>query len=218
VNEDLKPTGHRFPDVRHGKIIGCLQHSRIPLYPGFSCIFARTLLEQVRWDPNDPGSQQTHDAWICFLANSLGRTYYTSESLALYRRHHNTVTGEYGPRPLFAMFNDARSASSADYRKHSQITFEYADLLERRSQETRSWTIALDLQRAGAHYARFASCLQSRAFLYEAKGFFARIKIFLTLLMRGAYVGRPGIVLGPRALVKDIIITLLGPSRVTLRR
>ena len=188
VDEGLTPTGRQFPDIRHRKIVGPLEHSRMPLYPGFCCTFARSLLDEVRWDAKDTRNH-THDSWICFLANALGRTYYIPESLVLYRRHHSTVTGSYDRRPLSAAINDARSASGLDYRKQSQIISGYADLLRSRSEETKSRSV--ELQRASAHYTRLAGWLQSRALLYERDGFRLRIKAFLSLLMRGAYIGRP---------------------------
>ena len=168
VDEGLKPTGRRFPNIRRRRIVGPLEHSCIPLYPGFCCTFARALVDEVRWDAEDPRNQHTHDSWICFLANVLGRTYYVPEALVLYRRHDSTVTGNYGRRPVSAIINNARSASSGDYRRYSRIISGYADLLQSRGGETRDRAVSVELRRAGAHYTGFAGWLQTRAQLYEA--------------------------------------------------
>jgi glycosyltransferase involved in cell wall biosynthesis len=218
VDEALKRTGRRFPDIKRRKIIGTLEHSRIAHYPGFCCTFSRDLLDEVRWDSEDPQNPYIHDQWICFLANVLGRTCYIPEPLVLYRRHDRTVTANHARRPLSMTINDARSASGSDYRKLSQFISGYAELLQRRSRETGSRAVSVKLRRAADHYTRFAGLLQSRAHLYEARGFFTRMETFLALLMQGAYIGRRGIVLGPRALMKDAVIASFGLSRIALRR
>jgi len=218
VDETLKPTGRRFPNIKHNRIIGPLEHSRTQHYPGFCCIFARVLVDEVPWDANDFPDQYIHDQWICFLANALGRTCYIPEPLVLYRRHYGAVTGNHDRRLLSTTLNDARSASSGDYRKQSQFISRYAELLQSRSRETGSRAVSVELQRASAHYTRFASWLQSRANLYEAGGLFTRMMIFLSLLARRAYIGRPGIVLGPRALAKDVVVTIFGSSLIAVRR
>jgi glycosyltransferase involved in cell wall biosynthesis len=222
VNEHLERTGGRYPNIRRRRIVGTLAHSQTPLYPGFCCTFARALLDEVRWDVEEPRAQHTHDSWICFLANAIGYTYYIPEPLVLYRRHNNTVTGGYDRRLLLSTINHARNASSDDYQRHSQINLGYAYLLQSRSKETKSWAISAELRRACAHYIRFSRRLDSRALLYRGRRFRSRIEVFLSLLMEGAYIGRSplkgrigqpsGIVLGRRALAKDVVVTLLGSS------
>jgi glycosyltransferase involved in cell wall biosynthesis len=214
VDESLQPTGRRFPNIRRKNVIGPLQHSQIPLYPGFCCTFCRVLLDEVRWDAQDPRNLNTHDSWICFLANALGHTCYLPEALVLFRRHAGTVTGKYERPLLSATVGNATRATANDYRRYGQVISGYADLLASRSRETKSRTVSIDLQKASSHCARFASWLQLRAVLYETRGFWTRIRAFLTLVTQRAYVGRHGIVLGPRALVKDVIIALLGSSLI----
>jgi glycosyltransferase involved in cell wall biosynthesis len=216
VTEDLSPTGRRFPDIKRPLIIGQLRHPSMRHYPGFCCTFSRGLVEDVRWDVEDPrNSPHSHDSWISFLANTLGNTYYVPDSLVLFRRHHLTVTGDYGRVTFSTTLAQARRAGSEGYRKSAEVISGYASLLETRAAENRVPDISNQLRKGAAYYARFAGSIETRARLYEAPNFLARVAVFVSLLAGGAYLGRSRLVLGGRALVKDLIVTLLGSSRIT---
>ena len=65
--------------------------------PGFAMTFNRDLMTRYDWKsrPADfefPGEPSKHDTWTYTIANAIGGVYFTTEVLALYRRHQSNAS------------------------------------------------------------------------------------------------------------------------------
>lgn len=92
---------------------------------GFSLTFPRRLLTAVppHLRPADyiSGSKRlSHDRWIVFLANMLGRTRLISRSLVDYRQHGNNL---FGAHPRFGNFTKAGTLAAVARHRHAAEEF-----------------------------------------------------------------------------------------------
>jgi glycosyltransferase involved in cell wall biosynthesis len=112
--------GHFSQDISGDKL--CAPRSLDPwrVFFGFSITFRRALLTAVhpklRGADYITGSKRlSHDRWIVFLANMLGRTRLISKPLVDYRQHGNNL---FGAHPHLGSASKARiMASAARYRR-----------------------------------------------------------------------------------------------------
>jgi glycosyltransferase involved in cell wall biosynthesis len=112
--------GHFSQDISGDKL--CAPRSLDPwrVFFGFSITFRRALLTAVHprlrgVDYVTGNKRLSHDRWIVFLANMLGRTRLISKSLVDYRQHGNNL---FGVHPHLGNASKTRIlASAARYRR-----------------------------------------------------------------------------------------------------
>ncbi len=88
-----------FPD--HGKVTvtGPLGNKPLSVLPGFSLLVRRSLFDLVDYSDrprslSGTGDLQTHDWFVCNIANAYGHTVRIPDRLVLYRRHGQSVSGD----------------------------------------------------------------------------------------------------------------------------
>ena len=156
------------------------------VYFGFSITFRRDLLTAV--PPNLRGADYisgnkklSHDRWIVFLANMLGRTRLISRSLVDYRQHGNNL---FGANPHFGHATKARTMAAAE--RYRQASAEFRSLVSGIPDEVaaqfplfdralceRFWESALRQQEARQRVYRAESLF--RALFQVAQNLFAGI-------------------------------------------
>lgn len=209
VDASLKASGKRWPDIKKDFIAGPLQNRPWWTPAGFTqCVSAeliRNYSGQIR--PNDfhyPGKMQAHDKWTYLLANSLGRVVYIEESLALYRRHEETVTGSY-LNTFRGRLEEAKSRGSVHYMMMSKISHEYATTL---SLFVKNEFDNANLKSAIKYYQFLSLGLEMRAKLHSTAGLYEKFPAFLRLLQSGAYGNSIGNGFGFKAFLKDFIMLI----------
>ena len=223
VDVDLRPLGRldRFA-APSGGFAGAstLPHPWFGSY-GFTQVLRRELLahaagiSQVR-DHNDASQHLAHDQWFFWLAVMLGRVVYVPDILALYRQHGSNVNGAGARRSrssrllgLTPHFDGYRSnALGAGDR--------VAALVALRGEAGEQAKPALDA--AEALYAGVARISAARHALYTSLHWGERLARLGKLLGSGAYrpFARGG--LGPLALMRDLVCTLVLRPALLLRQ
>ena len=117
VDESLENTGVRLPNFR--KRTHCNRNSLGGFWVGhgFSMTFRRELVKSIPWRDRPKeynGRSLTHDRWICVLANALGDVLLLPDTVALYRRHSDAITGGYQKTKLADQLSLALSTPSFD--------------------------------------------------------------------------------------------------------
>lgn len=206
VDAQLKASGKCLPNLKKNCITEPLQNRPWWTPAGFTQCVSAELIRNYPWrarphDFNYPNKIQAHDKWTYFLANSLGRIAYINESLALYRRHDETVTGDYRTSFL-GWTKGVRAADARHYAMLSDIAAEYVNTLseilphdESNSQKSIS---------AIAYYRRLSNNLRLRAQLHAKERLKIRFSAFMQLCRMDAYRCVNGKGLGLKAFLKDI--------------
>lgn len=159
-------------------------------------------------DFNYPEKMQAHDQWTYFLANALGRVAYIQDSLALYRRHENAVTGSYDSR-VATRARAIRNAGSEHYAVLSGIAQEYAEFLRsfmEGSADTSSRNVRL--REAIEFFLQLGRMTQERSMLHSGLPRLQRLGHLKALLGGPAYFDIRGKGMGGKALVKDLAALL----------
>lgn len=206
VDAALNPSGKRWPDLKKDRVVEPLQNRPWWTPAGFTQCVSAELIRNYSWqsrphDFNYPEKLQAHDEWTYFLANSLGRIAYIKESLALYRRHENAVTGSYN-----SSFGDrlkgAKAAGTNHYMMLSRIAGEYVATLSKFKNQDETFPKS---QTAANYYKWLSDRLVLRSKLHADAGLLKRLSIFLRLCHSGAYGSSVGKGLGIKALLKDFV-------------
>ena len=216
VGQDLQKTGRRLPDFKRDMIVDALELPLLGHFFGFSTVFSRFLVDQFAQSPRpvhpvNPSIRQSHDQWIYVLANSLGRTARISRSLALYRRHDATVSGDHAPTAFRAMLSQSLKTGTTAYLHQARYLSECATYLEKIVNGSRG-TDAERLRNAARLFAEFSSATRERSAIYS-RDIPARFKSFYKLILTGRYRGDTPNGFGRRAALKDAAALMIPFAR-----
>jgi glycosyltransferase involved in cell wall biosynthesis len=183
------------------------------LFPlGFSMMFRRSLLRFTGLWPrsvyyHEPDTTDTHDLWFFFLASCLGDIRYISEPLVLYRQHQSNVNG--WASPINGLKWKSLMSSNAT-----------ASLLRERAAEARaslmeSMQPELDEEQrhrakaAAVKYRELAAIYGWRRQIHESDSFVDRLSALSGLVNAHGYRRTDQWGLGPKALMKDLVRTVV---------
>lgn len=219
VDEHLRPLPHRFPDHRRLTSTGPLGNPPFSVLPGFSCLVLRSLLERVPYEdrPRDrrgDGSRQTHDYFVCNVANTYGTTVRVPDTLALYRRHEASVSGQPGVRVPFRNMVATIARGRADHldllARRVEDAGEYRRfherILERLKDGEAPRGFALRTADAVAYYRFLEEAYRARTRIYaDGAPWGDRMRALSACVRRRAYGGAAGgRGFGAGALLKDL--------------
>lgn len=217
VGHDLEPTGRKLPDFRRQRIIRRNEHYGFWVIPGFACVFKSELAKAFNWKTRPrsyfPGHHwQSHDKWICMLANALGDVLYIAEPLAFYRRHDAAATGPYSRLSAKQRIEKSQQVGSGHYEFLSSVAQQSAVILEKAQTEIDRDNWARHLREGAEKFRELANVCDLRARLYKESGR-RRVRNFVRLLAQGGYVGDSFYAFGMLSMLKDIHFCVLGDSR-----
>jgi glycosyltransferase involved in cell wall biosynthesis len=219
VDAALNRLPHRIPDHRAFSIAGPLNNQPLSVLPGFTCSVLACLVKAlpIEHRPEDiirAGRKQPHDRFIYHVADTYGHIARIPDSLVLYRRHEQTVTGSRGSgvydRSLAKKFRSGTYAREEGFlhmasqaRQHCKF---YECVLKRAGGSSHSAEFVQRTLKAIDRYRRVAEAFEARAVMYAPQtGRIERARLFAQNLSRGAYTGSPtGRSLGWKALTKDL--------------
>lgn len=212
VDEMLRPLNRRWPDFP--AYIQRLPNTGNPwseILPGFAMVLRSSLLNLVptchRIESHLGAVPAPHDLWVDFLAASLGKTVFIPDTLARYRQHQMHASG--APHDL-----DFRARVQKSLRTGTRV---YGNLAQRAAERknilsslaiTLPQPLAENATRGSARYARLQTALTLRMRVYASTSPFARTRLMLQALLRGAYGRVATGHLGPKALLKDTYLLL----------
>ena len=211
VDEWLRPTGRRFPDIRRTQIVSALTSDPWLAVRGMSMVVDARVVRLAAAEARPPshyleGATMHHDEWIYVLASSLGAVAFLAEPLALYRQHGSNVTRI--PTRLSVVRNFATTGWSYYGRRRDQ-----ARALERILGGVGNVSAGDEweggAQSAARSFGLLADRLERRLCVYEpGVGFGVRARRLLQLARRGDYARGAGF--GPGALARDALMIALG--------
>jgi glycosyltransferase involved in cell wall biosynthesis len=204
------------PSLRGGRRLynhsgGDSTTSRLELPPewysiGFTQVFRADLVRSIPsaqrvkfpWHRH----QNAHDVWIALLANCTGSVLRSGRSLALYRRHHSTVTdqGIASTRPPFERTGSGY-ADRAAYLEDAATTL-------RGCAPGAKAELGRMLLDAADRIERQAAILGTRARAYQDQKLGDRVDRIFELYREGAYLGNSPWRFGGARLIKDVACAL----------
>lgn len=214
VNEDLSPTGRRFPDFKNDALIMRGSHFGFWQMHGFALIFKKDLVIPYKCTKRPhsmlpPYNREiSHDQWICLLANSVGDVAYISTSMAYYRRHAAAITGPQFETTFSTKIRHSLAVGAEDYQYQSSAASDSAKVLREICRLEESKIKKNRLLVAAQSFEALSNILNLRWQLYAARNLLEKCKILFVLARRKGYFGSKFFSLGMLAFLKDFICCL----------
>lgn len=206
----LGSRGRRFPDSIKPGVYPRLSQFGFWVWPGFLKTIRASLIKEIDFDqrpisyfPKDV--RQTHDKWTCMIANALGGVCVQGESVALYRRHDDALTGNYESQSLSQRISKANAVSEDHYFHLSRAALDSARYLFEAAEDAPNASWASMLKDAAHAFIDLSLIQDKRAALYSSDSRSERIRIYASLWARVGYFGPSFKALGWRSAVKDAI-------------
>jgi glycosyltransferase involved in cell wall biosynthesis len=210
VNEQLFPTRKKIPNYSKNRIVGRNGNFGFICIPGFTISFKSEILSEINSDLRtrdyfEPThSIQSHDKWIPMLANSLGSIAYISDSLALYRRHSNTLTGSHQNNAVKDLLNKSLITGYKYYKFQSEVARDCFNCYVAISRQVSDVIKRKYLIDSSFKYSKLSKIFRFRSEIYGGGNFIIRLLNFLKMVFYGGYLGHPFYSHGLFSLFKDI--------------
>lgn len=211
-NADLTQRGRLFPAKIKAGHHGTGSQYAFWVWLGFlQTIKADLFHELINSDrpPNYfPGHAfQSHDKWTCMVANAIGGIVVLDGAAALYRRHDAALTGQYLAQSASERLVKAMSVGADHYAFLAKVAESTARYLHQIADTCQRTDWRTKLLRSAVGFSRLAKIQTSRAGLYCSTSFFGRVSFFLSVLIRGGYVGPALVAMGWKSAAKDLSFT-----------
>lgn len=205
----LNPSGRRLPEIAHRHVRPRNAHYGFWVRPGFSLTIRGSLVRALPWHERPLNYlpcqlPQSHDKWVCMLANALGNVAYLPESAAFFRRHDAALTGSYDGRGFGQSINLAVRTGGAHYQYLSKVAMQSAACLRSLSVATVDAEWAARLEEGAALFDRLESVHRGRASIYLSRGLLSRLSRLGSVFREGGYFGHPFVRMPAGALLKDV--------------
>jgi glycosyltransferase involved in cell wall biosynthesis len=213
VRSDLMPTGRRLPDFKKKRIVGRNEHRGFWVIAGFACIFSKKLIEEFDWTKRPRNHytghhSQSHDKWICMLANALGDVLYLPDSLAMYRRHEAALTGAHDKIGISQRFYRSRLVGADHYEFLSYVARQSSEILEKQFFITKNDEWKLSLKENIIKFYNLSKIYKLRSNIYNTNNIILRLFYMGNIIVRGGYWGNNFYALGTASFVKDFVYSL----------
>lgn len=206
---ELKDRKRIFPNSIKPGYYGPSAHYGFWVWPGFLQTFRSNLVRSIpqieRPMSYYPGHKiQPHDKWTCMIANALGGIVVLDEPVALYRRHPETVTGDYREQKTRDRVAKSAHVSAAHYRFLSAAAHSTANYLRSLSEYYSDPELRKNALFSAEGFERIRVIQNLRARLYAEKSLFVRISLILRIFSCGGYIGPPISAMGVMSAFKDL--------------
>jgi glycosyltransferase involved in cell wall biosynthesis len=195
---------------RKDRTIGPNGHPGFWALPGFTCIFRRELVTCFDWKVRPKSYDgtyplQTHDKWICMLANALGSVRHIAKPLVLYRRHDAALTGYYQKKSLRVRIALSKPVGAERYGFMATAARESAAVLSTLAQSAVDSRWSDNLMYSGRLFEKLTSNCATRAEIYREKKLKNKFVSFMRLIVNQGYFGSAFCSLGMSSLLKDFV-------------
>lgn len=178
---------------------------------GFTLMFNRALLAfNDAWrgsiDFYDGTSREAHDQWFFSLASGLGTIAYISDPLVLYRRHENTTTDWIKPKKLPVKIHQLNDIGKI-YRlgKCARVRARTLEM----AQNIIGYSYRKQASYAYVGYRMLHLACERRIEMYASHNPIFRLYATIALWRMGGYRPRNQWGMGPRAIIRDLIMAFL---------
>ena len=183
--------------------------------PGFTCVFRSELITCFDWKirpKSYDGSHplQTHDKWICMLANALGSVRHIAKPLVLYRRHEGALTGYYEDKSLGAKIAMSRQVGARRYGFMADAARESAVVLMVLAESAAATGRSSKLKCSATLFEKLACNCELRAEIYRQPAIKDKLVNFTRLFATQGYFGSAFCSFGMQSFLKDLICCLGG--------
>jgi glycosyltransferase involved in cell wall biosynthesis len=221
ANEDLQLTGRKLPNFRKSHIVKRSQNHGFFGIEGFALVFKAALVRCFDFSTRPRNNflpvchYQSHDRWICMLANSLGNIYFEVAPLAYYRRHKKSVTSRSRRLGIVLGVNKWQPLNPQQKHFDKSIADESALILCHLASTIESADWRKSLYNAAEKYRVLGSICEARANIYEEAGIRNRSRYLLKIARQGGYFGDRFYAFGLSAFLKDLFYCFARPSPVS---
>lgn len=210
---ELKDRTRIFPNSIKPRHYGPLAQYGFWVWPGFLQTFRSNLVRGIpqieRPISYYPGHKiQPHDKWTCMIANSLGGIVVLSEPVALYRRHSETVTGDYCEQKARDRVNKSALVSAAHYRFLSAAAQSSANHLRSLVEYYSDPDLRKNMSASAEAFDKIRDLQNLRALIYDEKSPFVRLFLILRIFSCGGYIGPSISAMGVMSAFKDLAYSL----------
>lgn len=159
--------------------------------------------------------RQPHDKWTCMLANALGGIVVLDEPVALYRRHPNTVTGNFANQTFYSRIKKSLVVSSDYYFFLSEVADSSLVYLRNAADLKKDSDVQAKLLSAALSFDKIRKIQLQRANVYSRKSFPDRVRSYFNIMCSGGYLGPRCYAMGGLSSLKDFF-TAIGilPARL----
>jgi glycosyltransferase involved in cell wall biosynthesis len=221
-DKSLNARGHIYPNSLRPGVYQAGTCYGFWVWLGFLQTVNASVLKNLQFRDRPPNyfpgyETQSHDKWICMIANALGGICVLREPVALYRRHENSLTGSYDRKPLRHRVDQMLATGAGHYAFLAEVASESAAVLRRLAESTENTDWTKRLSKGAVQFDRLAKVQSSRARLYNLDSLASRIQCFAELWTLGGYIGPTFSSMGWGSALKDLAVTL-GRSRHAQRK
>lgn len=206
---ELKARSRVFPNNINSGFYGPSSQYGFWVWPGFLQTFRSSILKDMPLFDRPISyysghNMQPHDKWTCMIANAIGGIAVLKEPVALYRRHSETVTGDYKQQEVMERLSKSVLASSADYRFLSAAAQSSAIYLRGVADGYPDTRLQERFSIAAKEFDRIFVIQSFRADLYSEKSFIGRVSCYFRIVLNGGYIGRRVVAMGAMSALKDL--------------
>ncbi|MFT3952984.1 MAG: hypothetical protein QM722_00640 [Piscinibacter sp.] len=175
-------------------------------------VFRRDLLTWIEARRRGPdvegaGGPLGHDAWVSFLAQSLGRVVTLAQPLASHRRHGDQVSGH--PASMLWRRPRGHALRAGDLlERRRAIALHRAQLLGALAEERPNRPLAAQARIAAVYWRRLGDIHGLRAHVYRGSTFAERRAALNRLLSLGTYRGERAGEFTQGTLARDLTLGL----------
>lgn len=220
---ELKAPGRLFPDTLKAGSYGAASQYGFWVWLGFLQTFRASMLKDFSVSNRPinyyPGhAVQSHDKWTCMIANALGGIVVLDKPVALYRRHPDTVTGDYHHQKPSERVAKALCVSSENYRFLANVAGSTVNYFNRAAYEHKSDKLKEISLAAENGFRQIEHIQLLRAQLYSSDNMFSRLCFFLKVLVSGGYWGPHFTAMGGMSAAKDLaaVLRLIGRTAASM--
>ena len=227
VDKDLRRSGIKLPKISKLKLVDRHQISPWWVATGFATMVRAELIKDIPHqlrgcDYGDSSRSLTHDQWMTRLATVLGKILMLPDCLALYRRHERATSPFMrsglselnGWRAQLRRIDRSLTLLGAEhYQNIASATNSQAKLFRNLADSSTRIIWRVKSAAASIFFEKVSNWFLIRSALYSKKSLKVRVQLFIKLLFSFGYwrifVSKREMI---RALVKDLLVTVMGAS------
>jgi glycosyltransferase involved in cell wall biosynthesis len=213
IDEGSRVTGRYAQGIRRRTVHAPRTLPPWGVFAGFSCVCSRELLKVL--DPSARGTSfygdggcLPHDAYLYFLAHSLGRVTVLPQPLAGYRQHGSNASG-HRPRSWLQRWSVSAGQAASPRLMRERVADFRAAQLATVAETAAQPAFREEARRSMPYWTAVASHERARLRLYAADTRWQRLRLFLAVAVRGAYARPRHAGLGGGLAIKDLIVGAL---------
>lgn len=217
IDHEGNRVGQLLQGIKQDRVHRPLQLGPWSVFLGCTMVFPTVLLSLI--DASERGlhtfeydGMLSHDLWVHFLATSLGNVVVGRDPLIDYRQHQGNVTPSILGRGVRAWVRSLGLPANPQLRR-GEIASQRSRILRDLQASTSEPAVRQAAEIAAVYWSRISEYESARLDMYLDTAGVRRARKCVKLTLGGGYKSFRNGGLGPRLLLKDILVGVLRASR-----